>query len=81
MVGFFTYPHKLTAALQSRGFELSDLPITREWIGLIHKFRKAGYSPEQAADLIDRASSRDPEALADVVSVGGQYAIAVFEDY
>ena len=78
MFGFFTYPHKLAAALKARGYEYREIPMTREWIGMIHEFRKAGYSPERAAAVIDRAFARDPEALGEACAVGGVYAVAVF---
>jgi hypothetical protein len=78
VLSFFTYPHKLTSALKARGYENYDLPITREWIGLIHEFRKAGYSPERAADIIDGAFCRDPEALGEAVAIGKGYALMVF---
>jgi hypothetical protein len=78
VLSFFTYPHQLTAALKARGYQNHDLPITREWIGLVHAFRKAGYSPERAAAVIDAAFSRDPEALGEAWAVGQGYAIAVF---
>jgi hypothetical protein len=78
MLSFFTYPQKLTAELRRLGYQSHDMPITREWIGLIHEFRKAGYSPERAAAIIDAAFARDPEALADACAIGGVYAIAIF---
>lgn len=78
MLSFFTYPHQLTTELRKLGYQNHDIPITREWIGLIHEFRKRGYSPEQAAATIDAAFARDPEALADACAIGGPYAIAVF---
>jgi hypothetical protein len=72
------YPHQLTSALRALGYRSEDMPITREWIGLIHEFRKAGYSPERAADVIDAAFSRNPEALGEVCAIGKGYALAVF---
>jgi hypothetical protein len=78
VLSFFTYPHQLTAALKARGYQNNDLPITREWIGLVHEFRKARYSPERAAEVIDAAFSRDPEALGEACAIAGGYAMAVF---
>ena len=78
MLSFFTYPNQLMTELRKLGYDNSDIPITREWIGLNHAFRKAGYQPADAAALIDAAFARNPEALADVCAIGGVYAIAVF---
>lgn len=78
MLSFFTYPHQLTSALKARGYENDDLLVTREWIGLIHEFRKARYSPERAAEVIDSAFSRDPEGLGEAVAIGSGYAMIVF---
>jgi hypothetical protein len=64
--------------LKKLGYQSWDIPITREWIGLNHAFRKAGYSPARAAHIIDAAFARDPEALADACAIGGMYAVAVF---
>ena len=78
MFGFFTYPNELATALRGRGYQNGDMPITREWIGLIHEFRKAGYSPERAASIIDAAFSREPDGLGEAVAIGGAYALEVF---
>lgn len=80
MLGFFTYPNKLTSALMARGFGASELPpVDRYWIGLIHEFRKAGYSPDQAATVLGAALTGDSDALAQTLMIGGAYAKAVFD--
>lgn len=78
MFGFFTFPHKVTVALESYGYSRHTIPFTQEWAGLIHAFRKAGYPPERAANIIADAFLQEPEALAEATAIGGVYAIAVF---
>lgn len=80
MLSFFTYPNKLVSALMARGYSPSELPSAdRYWIGLIHEFRKAGYSPDQAAAVLDGALSGDRNALAQCLIIGGEYARVVFD--
>lgn len=65
MIGFLTYPRKVSRGLFDRGWTPQTLPsISKLWLGIIHALRKNGVCADEAAGLLDRALEGDQVAIA-----------------
>lgn len=64
MIGSLTYPRKVLRGLFDRGWSPQTLPsISKGWLEMIHKLRKNGVCPDEAAGLLDRALEGDQTAI------------------
>ena len=79
MIGFLTYPHKVSRGLFDRGWSPQTLPsISNAWSGMIQALRKNGVCADEAARLLDQALDGDQVAIKAIDKQSGFFGTMFF---